>query len=599
MRLHGAWLIASGLLLFASVGQGLGPISDASMRQAPNPDALTDAGRLLEQRASVGPPVPGILQAQRSVDAAKDLVEIEQRVTLSEREQALQKARRATQHQVHALGLPSPSGPPACQNGALARLSDRLSSRPGPLANPLGETVAAFCSFAVASEEAFSDSAPLERPRGPLFLLDPSTGSIPEATEPGRTAAALFDAGVEPAALANLLAARERLLTAAAGLDRSAEAAGVGGVPVCEPGFVCIDLREDHDRTYTSDYRLQIDRAGNDTYRNTAGGAERAAAALFDLGGNDTYRTDSEDPVRGFAGGGVLGSGLLYDSRGNDTYHAVSHAWGRSGGIHGGTDVGVGFLMDRAGHDTYHVLVEGGVDGANGGSWGGAGLLIDEAGNDTYAVTDPAPTDDGSTPPGASSTGGTIGVNGGSERGVAFLYDGSGSDTYFATAVETGPGTDAVNGGSLTLAGFLMDASGSDVYHVVAVDGGHGEGGINGGGDLGSGFLYDRAGDDTYRVSIEAHSGGGAVNGGASAGTGLLLDEAGDDLYSVESIAQAEHPRPPGFNGGGQNGLGLLLDSAGEDRFEEAHGYTCDNEQTDSCTRVPKGRVGLLADRSG
>jgi hypothetical protein len=175
------------------------------------------------------------------------------------------------------------------------------------------------------------------------------------------------------------------------------------------------------DTTYTTDYVLIVDRAGNDSYFNNAGGnaldivrhktpargcidafdiirpatCVLSAAAVIDLAGNDTYgRLDPPDPDtdglctsgsvqrRIFTGGaGVAGVGILIDRRGDDRYtgKVITMGAGHIGGY--------GLLRDEAGNDSY-AIVRTGLGAA---IVGGLGELIDGGGNDRFDFYVPAP----------------------------------------------------------------------------------------------------------------------------------------------------------------------------------------------------------------
>lgn len=210
-----------------------------------------------------------------------------------------------------------------------------------------------------------------------------------------------------------------------------------------------IDLRK-MNNVYTADFALSIDTCGDDFYFNNAGGNNlqggrctltglRVAAALVDLGGDDTYGNASAPRFCGQNGGAFRGAGFLFDASGDDRYIAGGFA------ANGGGSQGSGFVLDLEGGDHYVA----GAFATNGGcDLIGRGSIIDFAGDDEYR--------------------GTIGgVNGGGGAGCAtLLFDGQGDDSYSAIVA-------AVNGGAAIGAlALLLDLHGHDVYS--ALDGGAG-----------------------------------------------------------------------------------------------------------------------------
>lgn len=291
--------------------------------------------------------------------------------------------------------------------------------------------------------------------------------------------------------VAEVRAAQQRLLDETGDLKDTgitSEKPGIAGptshtsVPSVQiSGVVSINLTM-HDNTYGTNYALQIDVGGSDTYNNNAGGAGGTvftpkAAALIDIGGSDEYNGKN-------GGGGRTGVGFLLDAgTADDNYTAGDEA------TNGGGLLGVGFLLDAGGDDEYNATDEG----TNGGAKdGGVGFLLDLTGSDTYNAT-------------------YKGTNGGGARSaVGFLLDaGKTDDTYEATNKGTNGGAWSVNyfAGEVPIPakGFLMDRGGNDTY--VA-----GSAGVNGGAQQGtlpegvgpfpgSGLLFDTTGTDSYNDS--------------------------------------------------------------------------------------------------
>jgi hypothetical protein len=152
---------------------------------------------------------------------------------------------------------------------------------------------------------------------------------------------------------------------------------------------------------YTNDAFLIIDTGGDDTYLNSAGGANglvgRPISIVIDLGGNDQFISQ-----RGFSqGSGVFGIGILAALGSNCTFQAKHLSQGAG-------FFGCGLLMTGFGNQTFEgdtfcqgagmfgagILWQRGGDTrykaaqmAQGfGGTSGIGLLLDESGNDTYVA---------------------------------------------------------------------------------------------------------------------------------------------------------------------------------------------------------------------
>lgn len=419
-------------------------------------------------------------------------------------------------------------------------------------------------------------------------------GSERNRTRPGGEARGF---AVDPTAseLLQVRAAQVRLLDATVALRDTLEetdSTGNGGIafdaaahePVKVAPVVSLAFAT-RDNTYQTDYALQVDLGGDDTYNNSAGGNtdEISAAALVDFGGSDLYTgrnggakgdgagflvdagpgTDTYDasvnlgrnPVRhpcvsntyglepgsyGTNGGGAVGGvGFLVEAGTGNTSYEAGH-YGTNGGARGEvcttlagseTDrkLAMGFLLDAGGVDSY----EAGAGGTNGGGMsGGYGSLLDLGGNDTYDA-------------GKSGTnGGGIGTDINPLRGPTGQT--IGQITEIDDPVRSNPPLPAAGG-------FLLDAGGSDTF-IAAKNVNNISSGSNGGGVFGGrGFLLSAgSGDDTYRA------GDWGTNGGGFGGVGFLLDVRGNETYNGGSI---------GTNGGGAQGAGFLLDGAGTDTY--------------------------------
>lgn len=271
-----------------------------------------------------------------------------------------------------------------------------------------------------------------------------------------------------------------------------------------EPGVLAIDLTL-NDSTYENDYAFLLDRGGDDTYDNNAGGGSGGAAALIDLAGNDRFPNGKEAGVNG---GGTVGAGFLLNIGGDDTYT------GGEGSNGGGKLAGVGFLLDSGGSDTYTAESYG----TNGGGYqGGKGFLLDTEGDDTYSA-------------------GSHGTNGGGrESATGTLIDVAGDDTYTA---ESG----GVNGGAKTktvivpipAVGMLVDTGGDDTYN----DGG--------GPEEPDDFRYNRKGRVGIQVDLQATDklphveppSGPSTS--PSYSTDLCVEGSRDSCDGDETVGQAE-----------------------------------------------------------
>lgn len=370
----------------------------------------------------------------------------------------------ATDAQLRRAGLATVDSAPAVAHGSPADAVRALAAQQGVPLTPderqqavhldtlpdrvfdtLAATVGAFHDLHAASAASFGAADP----------------ALARSADSPAQAWANLDVDPVP-----VMAERAALLDAIVQLESALEAEGPLDAQIELAPVVSIDLSHEDD-TYERNVALQIDAGGSDTYHNRAGGTgdvvgTQPAAALVDLGGQDTYGQPALDAVerpRGTNGGGASGVGLLVDDGPEDDVYA-----GGADGTNGGAFVGAGLLLDTGGWDTYSVAGWG----ANGGGYpAGIGQLVDLGGWDTY-------------------TGLYEAVNGGGLLGTGLLYDAAGWDTYEATFSGT-------NGGGASGDGLLYDAgTGDDTYQAT-------HGGVNGGTSLaGQGLLYDEGGTDTY-----------------------------------------------------------------------------------------------------
>ncbi|MEN3000349.1 MAG: hypothetical protein ABDI19_00710 [Armatimonadota bacterium] len=325
-------------------------------------------------------------------------------------------------------------------------------------------------------------------------------------------------------------------------------------------------------------YLLIIDTGGNDTYYG--GGATLSVANaiswLIDLEGNDQYGADAqslktpipEQPNRAKAGdmafgGAALGYAFVFDLAGDDLYRTASAGLGA-------TRFGVGALIDLQGNDLYD-----GYAFAQGAGVAGVGLLIDRGGQDRYQLFQ-----------GGQGYGGV--------RGAGFLVDVVGNDQYIAhdqpldfpsaqtkernTSLAQGCGigrrADYSDGHSFAGGiGLLLDVQGDDLYRCGVFGQGTGYWGGTGwlidlqGNDtregawyvqgaaahFAIGYLEDRLGNDRYLAAFNM-----AMGAGHDFSIGYLYEASGDDQYDAPSLA---------LGGGNANGIGIFVDLQGDDQY--------------------------------
>jgi hypothetical protein len=369
------------------------------------------------------------------------------------------------------------------------------------------------------------------------------------------------------------------------------------------------------DNTYTADEALTVDLGGNDTYQNSAGGADPLAthipvSVVIDLGGNDTYASAVPDPSGGFAvqGAAIEGIGILLDAAGNDTYSATDAVKAPGEVIAQGTGAeGVGILADLAGNDSYSVLQTApatsggspgtGIDGtADVQGYGsiGDGIFLDLGStNDTYDVQARPPLDlsgDGVRAPSPLTNGFGFGGLG----GVGLWSDDGGTDS--ATLQATSPtipaddptpeglaptpetqgfGTAIGGGTGMVLAGpgtgtfterATTQAPVTDIPRVF----GFGEA------SLGAEATFSTAGgDDTYRAETISTATQTATADDACGCPGAL---AQSHTWGAKTVAFGI-----GYGGlFGEGAVGLMQDSGGNDAYTAIANATSTASATDS-----------------
>jgi len=233
---------------------------------------------------------------------------------------------------------------------------------------------------------------------------------------------------------------------------------------------------------------LAIDISGNDEYINddeytmSQGAAMFGAAMLYDVSGNDTYKSK-----RLSQGAAMLGIGILCDLEGNDNYEMWTSGQGAA-------YIGVGLAIDNKGDDKYKIW----GDGQGYGGVGGVGTLINRSGNDHYyAEKDTAKA-----------------------FRIDYWHSEKGQYNYcYAQGCGIGRRGDLTDGHAWAGGmGTLIDLSGDDKYEAGGWSQGCGYW-------YGMGFLYDKNGNDEY---LSTHWSQAA---GAHFAIGCLFDEGGDDKH--------------------------------------------------------------------
>jgi len=335
---------------------------------------------------------------------------------------------------------------------------------------------------------------------------------------------------------------------------------------------------------YSNEAFLIIDTGGDDTYLNSAGGANgllgRPISIVIDLGGNDQFtskRSFSQGSgVFGIGilaalgsnctfqsknisqGAGLFGCGLLMTGQGKQTFEADTFCQGAG-------KFGAGILWQRGGDTTYKAS-----EMAQGfGGTSGIGLLLDESGDDLYITGGKYPC--GWLPKHffTLSQGFGYGMRPFAGGGIGILCDLKGNDHYVADVYGQGASY-------WYSVGLLLDAEGNDIYDAYQYCQGAGI-------HLSSGALIDWNGNDTYTAG---HICQGAAHDYA---VGMLIDRAGDDKYSGDTTAQGA-----AIN----NSFAMLLDHAGNDSYTGTDTNQSQAAGHDGGKRE-YGSIALLLDLSG
>ena len=259
--------------------------------------------------------------------------------------------------------------------------------------------------------------------------------------------------------------------------------------------------------------------------------ALRAAAFVFDPGGDDVYRGRAASAV-----GGIFRTcSAIVDLAGNDLYDAQ----GRSFCL-GGAVLGLSALIDRSGDDVYR-----GEDGSNGAAFFGGGFLFDGGGRDLFegrnlsegagafgigALVSESPAD---PPPGPEPEvdlayqQGLVKVPGTGSRPVRW----DDNDTYLCARQSQGFA-------STFGIGLLYDRTGNDVYRS------------------GGRYLHRPLLPNDFQSLSQGFSIGFRPRAGG--GIGILCDEEGNDFYDAEVYAQGASY---------WYSIGLQYDGGGNDRY--------------------------------
>ncbi|MBM4378844.1 MAG: hypothetical protein FJ086_06015 [Deltaproteobacteria bacterium] len=393
----------------------------------------------------------------------------------------------------------------------------------------------------------------------------------------GAAPAVLFDTGGADTYRAPVGAADGAVLSAAVAVDLGGDDAyGYPEVPVAtDTGN---RLPSDGAGRYAEGDAAQGQTAVTRSTTPRQGAGRLGVGVLWDVSGNDSYRS-----LAASQGYGAMGVGVLFDGAGNDTYAL------EVGGQGTGT-FGIGLLRDVSGNDTYKSwsMAQGH------GSISGAGALLDDAGDDAYLadVGDPARGGDPlyftvqmkGTGNNSMVQGAGRGIRGNSQAsgaaggGIGLLVDrGAGKDRYLASVFARGTGY-------WFGLGVFDDDGGDDQYDgLYYVDGATAHFALSTFRDRGG---NDQHGNDTWRPV------GTSVAIGHDFSVSFLWDDAGDDVYRAPGL---------GLGAGNANGWGLLVDLAGNDTYDAPGGnaLAAFGETNQDSFRAGRPTVGVVLDAAG
>jgi len=281
-----------------------------------------------------------------------------------------------------------------------------------------------------------------------------------------------------------------------------------------------------HDDVVVNDYVLSVDRGGNDSYFNNAGG-------------------NAIDVRRGPAGSGAPETGPAHGCV-NPAYDLGDAQCVLSASL----------LLDMAGDDTYGRMEPPEKDAdaictdeslvhrvlTIGAGFAGVGILIDASGNDTYV-------------------GKTVTEGAGHLGGVGILRDEAGDDTYLAMRLSKGFG---ILGG----VGVVHDLAGNDRYLYY----------MPGALDPSAPYKTPGSGGGLSTTGLCDNEPRWDEGTGVAGGVGVLLEDAGDDVYQagppIDHLLGTTQPlRHTGSLGWGDlDGFGLMIDRSGHDRYSGVPG---------------------------
>jgi HEAT repeat protein len=335
---------------------------------------------------------------------------------------------------------------------------------------------------------------------------------------------------------------------------------------------------------YTNEAFLIIDTGGDNTYLNSAGGANgllgRPISIVIDLGSNDQFisnRSFSQGSgVFGIGilaalgsnctfqakhlsqGAGFFGCGLLMTEEGNQTFEADTFCQGAG-------MFGAGILWQRGGDTRYKAAQM--AQGFGGTS--GVGLLLDEGGNNSYVAGGKYPCGWLPNHYFTLSQGFGYGMRPYAGGGIGILCDLKGKNHYVADVYGQGASY-------WYSAGLLLDLGSNNTYDAYQYCQGAGI-------HLSSGELIDWGGNNAYTAG---HICQGAAHDYA---VGILIDRAGGNKYSGNTTAQGA-----AIN----NSFAMLLDCSGNDVYtgtdpkqSQASGHDGDKREY--------GSIALMLDLGG
>ncbi|MCA1831007.1 MAG: hypothetical protein LC663_05800, partial [Actinobacteria bacterium] len=215
-------------------------------------------------------------------------------------------------------------------DAGLANKIDATSSLPRAQAATVASLVSAVTT-AIELSHAATKNVTLPHDIKRAFELT-TLSSSPSLMTPARRA--------EFASLQRELGAVDMATMVRAGLvmTEAINAAETGPLPD-QLDLPYVTIGNDGNTTYTKDEIISIDRSGDDTYRNNAGGAVEgiggSALAIDEGDGSDTY--DAAASAQGYGEGGV---GILDDQGGSDSYS--NGEFGQGAAV-----AGIGLLYDE------------------------------------------------------------------------------------------------------------------------------------------------------------------------------------------------------------------------------------------------------------